>query len=159
MADYCAAAYRTNDELLLRAVRKHTKCPWTLLYIERWLKAPAMSEDGKLVARERGTPQGGVISPLLANLFLHYAFDVWIGREMPSVSFERYADDIIYHCRTEHEARALWRAIETYKLNSVDPQAYMADVLTKIVDGHLASKLDELMPWAYAKPVALKDVA
>ena len=64
-----------DHELLLRAVRKHTDCAWVLLYVERWLKAPAMLEGGELVARERGTPQGGVISPLLANLFLHYAFD------------------------------------------------------------------------------------
>src|SRR3984957_7969763 len=67
-----------DHELLLRAVRKHTTCPWVLLYIERWLKAPVMMEDGTLVQRERGTPQGGVISPLLANLFLHYVFDVWL---------------------------------------------------------------------------------
>ncbi|MGA7237929.1 MAG: group II intron reverse transcriptase/maturase [Bryobacteraceae bacterium] len=80
-------------ELLLRAVRKHTQCRWVLLYIERWLKAPAVLEDGTLVQRDRGTPQGGVISPLLANLFLHYAFDMWMGREFPGVPFERYADD------------------------------------------------------------------
>ena len=70
-------------ELLLRAVRKHTQCRWVLLYVERWLKAAAMLEDGTLVQRETGTPQGGVISPLLANLFLHYAFDMWMGREFP----------------------------------------------------------------------------
>jgi RNA-directed DNA polymerase len=64
-----------DHELLLKAVRHHTDCAWVLLYIERWLKAPMMLEDGTLVARDRGTPQGGVISPLLANLFLHYAFD------------------------------------------------------------------------------------
>jgi RNA-directed DNA polymerase len=81
--------------LLHKAVRKHTDCPWVLLYIERWLKAPAMLDDGTLVPRDRGTPQGGVISPLLANLFLHYAFDVWLGRAFPGVPFERYADDII----------------------------------------------------------------
>ena len=73
-----------DHELLLRAVRKHTECAWVVLYIERWLKVPAMLEGGELVARERGTPQGGVISPLLANLFLHYAFDVWMGRAMPA---------------------------------------------------------------------------
>ena len=100
-----------DHELLLRAVRKHTDCAWVLLYVERWLKAPAMLEGGELVARERGTPQGGVISPLLANLFLHYAFDAWLGRTMPGVTFERYADDIICHCRSEREARDLWRAV------------------------------------------------
>ncbi len=98
-------------ELLLRAVRKHTQCRWVLLYIERWLKAPAMLEDGSLVPRERGTPQGGVVSPILANLFLHYVFDVWVGRAFP-VPFERYADDIICHCRTEREALALRRVLD-----------------------------------------------
>jgi group II intron reverse transcriptase/maturase len=101
-----------DHELLLKAVCKHTDCAWVRLYIERWLKAPAMLDDGELVARERGTPQGGVISPLLANLFLHYAFDIWIGQAMPGILFERYADDIICHCRTEREARALWRAVD-----------------------------------------------
>src|SRR3712207_2806131 len=67
-----------DHELLLRAVRKHTECAWVQLYIERWLKAPAMLDSGELVARMQGTPQGGVISPLLANLFLHYAFDTWM---------------------------------------------------------------------------------
>ena len=100
-----------DRELLLRAVRKHTQCRWVLLYIERWLKAPAVLEDGALVPRDRGTPQGGVISPLLANLFLHYVFDVWIGRVFP-VPFERYADDVICHCRTEREALALRRILD-----------------------------------------------
>lgn len=95
-----------------RAVRHHTDCRWVLLYIERWLKAPVMMEDGSLVSQDCGTPQGGVISPLLANLFLHYAFDKWMDRENPHVPFERYADDIICHCRTEGEARRLWRQVE-----------------------------------------------
>lgn len=101
-----------DHDLLLKAVRHHTECPWVLLYIERWLKAPVMMEDGRLVAQVRGTPQGGVISPLLANLFLHYAFDAWMDRENPQVLFERYADDIICHCRTEGEAHRLWRQVE-----------------------------------------------
>src|SRR4051794_19419730 len=98
--------------LLLKAVRHHTDCRWVLLYVERWLKAPAMLEDGALVPREKGTPQGGVISPLLANLFLHYAFDAWMGRAFPGVPFERYADDAICHCRSEREALALCRAVD-----------------------------------------------
>jgi len=102
-----------DHELLLRAVRHHTDCTWVLLYIERWLKAPVMLEDGTLVVPDRGTPQGGVISPLLANLFLHYAFDQWMDRENPDVPFERYADDIICHCRTEGGARALWKQVQT----------------------------------------------
>lgn len=101
-----------NHELLLKAVQHHTDCDWVLLYIERWLKAPVMLEDGTLVQRDRGTPQGGVISPLLANLFLHYAFDKWMDRENPHMPFERYADDIICHCRTEEEARVLWRQVQ-----------------------------------------------
>ncbi|KVG62118.1 group II intron reverse transcriptase/maturase [Burkholderia ubonensis] len=101
-----------DHELLLKAIRRHIDCAWAVLYIERWLKAPAMLDDGELVARDRGTPQGGVISPLLANLFLHYAFDVWLGRAMPGVSFERYADDIICHCRTERQAKALWARVD-----------------------------------------------
>jgi group II intron reverse transcriptase/maturase len=99
-------------ELLLKAVRQHTDGPWVLLYIERWLKAPVQMEDGSVEPRTAGTPQGGVVSPILSNLFLHYAFDMWMVREYPDVPFERYADDIICHCRSEQEARALWSALE-----------------------------------------------
>jgi group II intron reverse transcriptase/maturase len=98
--------------LLMRAVRKHTDCKWALLYIERWLKAPVQSEDGSLIHRDKGTPQGGVISPLLANLFLHYAFDTWMHRQYPQILFERYADDGICHCRSKTEAEGLQVAIE-----------------------------------------------
>ena len=98
--------------LLLKAVRSHTDCPWVLLYIERWLEAPVQLEDGSVVPRMAGTPQGGVISPTLANLFLHYAFDMWMKRTFPAIPFERYADDCICHCRSEEEARALWVALE-----------------------------------------------
>ena len=91
---------------MLKAVRRHTDCPWVLLYIERWLRSPVQMEDGRIVARTAGTPQGGVISPLLANLFLHYAFDMWMVREFPQIPFERYADDAICHCRTDAEARS-----------------------------------------------------
>ena len=82
-----------------------------LLYIERWLKAPVQMEDGSIMPRMAGTPQGGVISPLLANVFLHYAFDMWMVRTFPHIPFERYADDAICHCRSAEEARALWGAI------------------------------------------------
>jgi RNA-directed DNA polymerase len=98
-------------QLMLKAARHHTDCPWVLLYVERWLKAPVQMEDGSIVARTMGTPQGGVISPLLANLFLHHAFDMWMAREFPHISFERYADDAICHCRSEAEARALQDAL------------------------------------------------
>ena len=98
--------------LLMRAVRKHTDCKWVLLYIERWLKAPVQLEDGSLIHRDKGTPQGGVISPLLANLFLHYAFDMWMKRWYPRIPFERYADDGICHCRSKAEAEGLRVSIE-----------------------------------------------
>ncbi len=97
-----------SHDLLLKAVAHHTRERWVLLYIERWLKAPMQMPDGTLVARERGTPQGSPISPLLANAFMTYAFDMWITREHPGVPFERYADDLIVHCDTEEQARRLW---------------------------------------------------
>jgi RNA-directed DNA polymerase len=100
-----------DHELLLRAVRKHCRTPWVLLYIERWLKAPMATEEGKLVARDRGTPQGGVVSPLLANLFLHYALDVWMRRQMRSVRFCRYADDGVIHCQSEAQAKLVLRKL------------------------------------------------
>jgi RNA-directed DNA polymerase len=100
-----------DHELMMRAVRKHAKDKWVVLYIERWLKVPAQDEEGRLVPREKGTPQGGVVSPLLANLFLHYAFDVWMRKHYPHLPFERYADDGIVHCRTEKEAQEVRAAI------------------------------------------------
>jgi len=96
-----------DHELMMRAVKKHAKEQWAVLYIERWLKAPAQDEAGNLLKRERGTPQGGVISPLLANLFLHYAFDLWMRRKWKHLPFERYADDIIVHCRAKWEAELI----------------------------------------------------
>jgi RNA-directed DNA polymerase len=101
-----------SHELLLRAVRKHTDCPWVLLYIERWLKAPVQLEDGTLEPRERGTPQGSVISPLLSNLFLHYTFDRWMARNHPDIPFERFADDALCHCVSEAQAKTLREALE-----------------------------------------------
>jgi group II intron reverse transcriptase/maturase len=96
-----------DHELLLRAVRKHITCKWTLLYIERWLTAPMVQEDGTTIERSRGTPQGGVVSPILANLFMHYTFDLWMTRTHPDLPWCRYADDGLVHCRTEQEAEAL----------------------------------------------------
>ena len=101
-----------DHELLLRAVRKHVKCKWALLYIERWLKAPMEREDGTRVERTRGTPQGGVISPILSNLFMHYTFDLWMARTHPDLPWCRYADDGLVHCRTEQEAQALKAALQ-----------------------------------------------
>lgn len=96
-----------NHDLLLRAVQKHVTCTWALLYIERWLSAPMEQEDGTRVERKRGTPQGGVVSPILSNLFMHYAFDLWMVRTHPNVSWCRYADDGLIHCRTEQDAQAV----------------------------------------------------
>jgi RNA-directed DNA polymerase len=97
--------------LLLKAVAHHTSERWVLLDISRWLVAPMQMPEGTVVARERGTPQGSPISPILANLFMHYAFDVWMDREFPGCPFERYADDIVAHCGTEEQARTLRAAI------------------------------------------------
>lgn len=96
-----------DHELLMKAVKKHTDCKWFLLYTERWLKIPFQMPDGTLVERDKGTPQGGVISPVLANLFLHYAFDRWMVSNNPRNPWERYADDGVIHCRTREEAEAL----------------------------------------------------
>ena len=100
-----------NHALLMKAVRRHTGQKWVLLYIERWLKVPVVHPDGTEEPRAVGTPQGGVISPLLANLFLHYAFDEWMRRNCPSIPFERYADDIVCHCTTERQAQYLWKVL------------------------------------------------
>jgi RNA-directed DNA polymerase len=94
-------------DLVLKAVRHHTDRPWIHLYIERWLRAPLQEADGTLVERPQGSPQGSAISPLLANLFLHYAFDAWMQRESPATPFERYCDDIVVHCASERQAEAL----------------------------------------------------
>lgn len=97
--------------LLMRALKKHCQTPWILLYVERWLKAPMQTREGGLMERARGTPQGGVVSPLLANLFLHYAFDVWVSRHLRSVRFCRYADDGVIHCRSRVQAEFVLRQI------------------------------------------------
>ena len=100
-------------DLLLKAVAHHTDERWVLLYIARWLTSPMRMPDGTLMAREKGTPQGSPISPLLANVFMHYAFDRWMAREHPGCPFERYADDVVVHCDTENQAQALRAAIAT----------------------------------------------
>lgn len=96
-----------DHDLVMHAVRRYTSCRWILLYIERWLKTPVQVEDGSMVARTTGTPQGGVISPLLANIFLHLAFDTWMTKTYPMVPFERYADDIILHCTSKAQAELI----------------------------------------------------
>jgi RNA-directed DNA polymerase len=96
-----------DHDLLMRAVKTHTDNKWLLLYIERWLKAPFQMEDGRIIERRSGTPQGGVISPVLSNLFLHYVFDKWMERNFLKNPWARYADDAVTHCRTKAEAEGL----------------------------------------------------
>jgi len=101
-----------DHELLMKAVRKHTDSPWVILYIRRWLTAPFQMPDGTVKEREKGTPQGGVISPVVANLFLHYAFDMWMARNHPDKPFARYADDGVAHCRSIEDARRLLEGLK-----------------------------------------------
>jgi RNA-directed DNA polymerase len=96
---------------LMLMLQRHTEEKWVLMYVGRWLVAPKEMSDGTLVERNMGTPQGGVISPLLANLYLHHAFDMWMQKCYPSLPFERFADDIVVHCNTEAEAHAVLDAI------------------------------------------------
>jgi len=117
-------------DLLLKAVAHHTDERWVLLYIERWLCAPMQMPDGTLVAREKGIPQGSPISPLLANLFMHYAFDRWMDRDHPGSPFERYADDVVIHCDTEAKALHLWAALAE-RLGSLGLELHPAK--TKVV--------------------------
>jgi len=101
-----------DHSLLMRAVRKHVTCNWALVYIERWLKAPMVTQAGEKIERSRGTPQGGVVSPILSNTFLHYAFDLWMARTHPDLPWCRYADDGLVHCRSEQEAQALMAELQ-----------------------------------------------
>jgi group II intron reverse transcriptase/maturase len=117
-------------DLLLKAVAHHTDEAWVLLYISRWLTAPMQMPDGTIVTREKGTPQGSPISPLLANLFMHYAFDKWMSRTYPGCPFERYADDVVIHCDTEVQARKLWADLAE-RLGSVGLELHPAK--TKVV--------------------------
>ncbi|WP_241840300.1 group II intron reverse transcriptase/maturase [Frankia sp. CcI49] len=98
-------------DLIVKAVEANTDRKWVVLYVKRWLVAPVQHPDGTLERRDRGTPQGSAISPLLANLFLHYAFDVWMAREFPSLAFERFCDDIVVHCFSEKQASYVGRRI------------------------------------------------
>ena len=100
-----------DHDLMIKAVAAHTDLPWVLLYVKRWLTAPLQQPDGTLQPRDRGTPQGSAVSPVLANLFMHYAFDTWMARTFPAVPFERYADDVVAHCVSERQAHLVRQAI------------------------------------------------
>lgn len=101
-----------DHNLMMKAVRFHTKEKWIHLYVERWLKSPLQQKGGKPVKRDKGTPQGGVVSPLLANIFMHHAFDKWLERHFPYVSFERYADDGLVHCQSQAQAEKVLVALK-----------------------------------------------
>ena len=100
-----------DHSLMVKAVEAHADVPWVVLYVKRWLTAPMQLPDGTLVQRDRGTPQGSAVSPVLANLFMHYAFDAWMTREYPGVRFERYADDVVVHCKSRRQAEMVLAAI------------------------------------------------
>jgi group II intron reverse transcriptase/maturase len=117
-------------DLAIKAVEAHTDVPWVVLYVKRWLAAPLRLPDGTLAERDRGTPQGSPVSPVLANLYLHYAFDMWLCREFPTVAFERYADDAIVHCVTESQARRVLAAI-AHRMEEVGLRLHPAK--TKVV--------------------------
>jgi len=100
-----------DHDLMVKAVQANTDQKWVVLYVKRWLTAPMQMPDGTVVERDRGTPQGSAVSPVLANLFMNYAFDWWLEREFPTVEFERFADDAVVHCATERQARQVWAAL------------------------------------------------
>ena len=114
-----------NHDLVVKAVQANitTEQRWVLLYVKRWLTAPLQLSDGILQQRDRGTPQGSAVSPVLANLVLHYAFDAFLAREFPTVPFERYADDAVIHCATERQARQVWAALDA-RLTSLGLQLH-----------------------------------
>lgn len=119
-----------DHELLMKAIEKHVEEKWIKLYIVRWLETPFKTIDGNIIERKSGTPQGGVISPVLANLFMHYAFDTWMDRNYPNCPFERYADDAIVHCKTlketEEVRKSLERRMEEVKLELHPEKAQIA---------------------------------
>jgi RNA-directed DNA polymerase len=106
-----------SHELMMQMLQQHTDEKWVLLYAERWLKAGVEQEDGSIAARVKGTPQGGVISPLFANIYLHHAFDKWMDESHPQNPFERYADDIVIHCHSKEEAEQLLAQLQNRMQN------------------------------------------
>lgn len=120
-----------NHELLLKAVDKHVSEKWVRMYIERWLECPIQTSNGELIQKKgEGTPQGGVISPLLANLFLHYVLDKWLEKEYSQLSFVRYADDVIVHCYSKSQSLEVLNAI---KSRLAECKLRLSEAKTKIV--------------------------
>lgn len=131
--------------LVMRAVQRFTSCTWVLLYIERWLRADIILQDGSLLHRDTGTPQGGVISPLLANIFLHLGFDRWMEENYPQIHFERYADDIVVHCRSRQQLEMIKQKIEKrleqcrLRLNPEKTRIVYCKDSNRSEDGHCSS--------------------
>lgn len=132
-----------DHELTMKALTQHTNEKWILMYVERWLKAPMITNEGEKIERTKGTPQGGVISPLLSNLFMHYAFDKWMERNFPNNPFERYADDIIIHSKTKEEAVKL---LEQVKQRMEECKLQLHPDKTKIVYCRDANRKDDDYP-------------
>ncbi|WP_143688722.1 group II intron reverse transcriptase/maturase [Wolbachia endosymbiont of Laodelphax striatellus] len=101
-----------DHDLAMQAIKKHTDCKWVILYVERWMKAPIQQADGSKVVRDKGVPQGGSVSPIISNIFMHHVFDIWMKKNYPTVPFERYVDDAIVHCRTKRQAEFMKVMIE-----------------------------------------------
>lgn len=133
-----------DHAFLMKAVGHYCKDGWVLLYVERWLKAGIVQKDGLNLKTELGTPQGGVISPLLANIFLHVVFDKWMEKEHPEKPFERYADDMVVHCKTEKQAQFVLRRI-TERFH--DCRLQLHPLKTKIVN--VRGKSEKKYPKAY----------
>jgi RNA-directed DNA polymerase len=129
-------------DLMVKAVEAHTDAPWVVLYVKRWLAAPLQLPDGTMQQRDRGTPQGSPVSPVLANLFMHYAFDAWLAREYPAVQFERYADDAVVHCVTQRQAQQVLAALQD-RMAQVGLQLHPAK--TKIVCAPRAQEGEAVM--------------
>jgi RNA-directed DNA polymerase len=128
--DICGLFDNLSHELLMKAVRVHVKDKWCLLAIERWLKAGIQFNSGSVLERTSGTPQGGVVSPILANLFLHYAFDRWIAAKHPNIPWCRYADDALLHCKTQKQAEFMMRQLQ---VRFSECQLQLHPVKTRIV--------------------------
>ncbi|RNI31754.1 group II intron reverse transcriptase/maturase [Hanamia caeni] len=133
-----------DHELLLKAVTHYCADKWVLLYITRWLKAGIVQQNGMFVDRENGTPQGGVISPLLANIFLHVVFDKWMEKTHPEKPFERYADDIVVHCKTEKQALFVLKQIQQ---RMTDCKLMLHPVKTKVIN--LRGKTEKKYPHSF----------